>query len=118
MSLPSRLSKFRLFFWPIRFRELKKFVPMFLMCFFICFIYSLLKVAKDTLVITASGAEVIPFIKVWVILPCALLITMVFTKLTTRFKSSTIFYIMMGFFLSFFIIRFCFIPPTRFFAPT
>lgn len=104
MPLPPRLSKFRLFFWPIRFRELKKFVPMFLMCFFICFIYSLLKVAKDTLVITASGAEVIPFIKVWVILPCALLITMVFTKLTTRFKSSTIFYIMMGFFLSFFLL--------------
>ena len=104
MSLSSRLSKFRLFFWPIRFRELKKFIPMFLMCFFICFIYSLLKVAKDTLVITASGAEVIPFIKVWVILPCALLITMVFTKLTTRFKSSTIFYIMMGFFLSFFLL--------------
>lgn len=104
MSISSRLSKLRLFFWPIRFSELKKFIPMFLMCFFICFIYSLLKVAKDTLVITTSGAEVIPFIKVWAILPSALLITMIFTKLTTRFKSSTIFYIMMGSFLSFFLL--------------
>ncbi|MGL4348304.1 MAG: Npt1/Npt2 family nucleotide transporter [Chlamydiales bacterium] len=104
MSISSPLSKLRLFFWPIRSGELKKFIPMFLMCFFICFIYSLLKVAKDTLVISTSGAEVIPFIKVWAILPGALLITMIFTKLTTRFKSSTIFYIMMGSFLSFFLL--------------
>lgn len=104
MCISSRFSKLRLFFWPIRSSELKKFIPMFLMCFFICFIYSLLKVAKDTLVITTSGAEVIPFIKVWAILPSALLITMIFTKLTTRFKSSTIFYIMMGSFLSFFLL--------------
>lgn len=104
MCISSRFSKFRLFFWPIRSSELKKFIPMFLMCFFICFIYSLLKVAKDTLVISTSGAEVIPFIKVWAILPGALLITMIFTKLTTRFKSSTIFYIMMGSFLSFFLL--------------
>lgn len=79
---------------------------MFLMLFFICFNYTVLRNLKDTIVMTAqnSGAEVIPFIKVWVMLPAAVLATMVFTYLTNHFKRSTVFYIV----ISTFILYYCF----------
>lgn len=56
------------------------------------------------MVITASqsGAEAIPFIKVWAILPTAILLTMLFTKLSNRYSREKVFYLMMGLFLAFF----------------
>lgn len=100
----SKHGKWRRLFWPIRKKELRKFLPMLIMYSLIVFNYSLLKSAKDPLVITApsSGAEVLPFIKLWVILPMALLFTFLFTRLSNRFNREKVFYIMMGIFLGFF----------------
>ena len=42
----------------------------------------------------SSGAEVIPFIKVWVLLPTALLMTFIFTRLVNRYSSEKVFYLM------------------------
>lgn len=88
--------------WPIYANEVRKLVPMILMVFLICFNYSILRNMKDTVVVTASGAEVIPFIKVWVMFPMAVILTIVFTKLSNRFSQEKVFYIMMGGFLIFF----------------
>lgn len=51
--------------------------------FLIIFVYHMLKDLKDTLVITSSeaGAQVIPFLKIWVILPFAILASYVFAKI-------------------------------------
>lgn len=51
--------------------------------FLIIFVYHLLKDLKDTLVITSSdaGAQVIPFLKIWVILPFAILASYCFGKI-------------------------------------
>lgn len=70
-------GKWRSLFWPIHRFEVKKFLPMLLMYALIVFNYSMLKPAKDALVITAqnSGAEVVPFIKLWAILPMAVVFT-------------------------------------------
>jgi len=95
-------SKIRSFFWPIHSYELRKFVPMLLMLFFVCFNYSILRNMKDSVVVTSSGATVLPFIKVWVILPCAILITVIFTKLSNRFSQERVFYILVTTFLIFF----------------
>ncbi len=74
--------------------------------FLIAFSYNLLRTFKDSIVITApnSGAEAIPFIKVWAILPGALLLTYLFTRLANRFSREKVFYIMMSIFLAFFFI--------------
>lgn len=79
---------------------------MFAIFFLISFNYNALRAYKDSLVVTApqSGAEAIPFIKVWAILPCALLITFLFTRLANRYSREKVFYIMMCLFLSFFLI--------------
>lgn len=103
MSL-SEFGGIRSFLWPIHRHELKKVVPMMLMIFFICFNYSILRNIKDAIVITAksSGAEVIPFIKVWVLLPMAILFTWGFTKLSNRYSQEKTFYLIISAFLCFF----------------
>lgn len=97
-------SKIRSFLWPIHRHEMKKIVPMMLMLFLICFNYSILRNVKDAVVVTAesSGAEVIPFIKVWVLLPMAILFTLIFTRLTNRYSQEKVFYLMISSFLLFF----------------
>lgn len=100
----SEFGKLRAFFWPIHGHEVKKVLPMMLMLFLICFNYSILRNVKDAIVVTAkaSGAEVIPFIKVWVLLPTAVLFTLIFTKLSNRFSQEKVFYIVISTFLLFF----------------
>ena len=84
--------------------ELKKLVPMLIIFFLISFDYNILRTLKDTVVVTAksSGAEVIPFIKVWVMFPSAILMTILFTRLSNRFSRENVFYIMIGCFLTLF----------------
>ncbi len=79
---------------------------MLLMFFLISFNYNALRAYKDSMVITAShsGAEAIPFIKVWAILPSAILLTYLFTRLANRFTREKVFYIMMSLFLVFFFL--------------
>ncbi len=99
-------GRLRSWFFPVYKSELKLFLPLILMFFFICFNYNILRAAKDSLVVTApsSGAEIIPFIKVWVILPMAFLMTLLFTRLANRYSTEKVFYIMMSIFLGFFVL--------------
>lgn len=97
-------SKIRSIFWPIHRHENRVVLPMFLMLLFIAFNYSILRNMKDALVVTAkaSGAEVIPFIKVWAMLPMAVIMTLIYTKLANRYSQEKVFYILTSFFLLFF----------------
>lgn len=106
-------GKVRSYVWPIYRHELRKVLPMFIMLFCVCFNYTILKNLKDTLVVTAkySGAAVIPFIKVWVVLPAAILATMLFSYLTNRFSRRKVFYIVLCSFLSYFFVFTFFIYP-------
>ncbi len=103
---PVQFSKWRAFFWPIRRFELRRFLPMMGMFFLIVLNYNLLRTFKDSMVVTApnAGAEVIPFIKVWAILPSAILLTLIFTRLANKFSREKVFYIMMFIFLAFFFL--------------
>src|SRR5215216_1685320 len=74
---------------------------LLIQCFFIIFNYHILKDLKDTVVITCSeaGADAIPFIKLWVILPFSLLASYVFNLLYHRIGHARTFYFFVGFFL-------------------
>lgn len=102
MSTDLKFGKIRSFLWPIHGHETKKLIPMLFMLFLICFNYGILRIMKDSVVITASGAEVLPFIKVWGMLPMAVLLTFVFTKLSNRYSQEQVFYMMTTSFLAFF----------------
>ncbi|MBT4879911.1 MAG: NTP/NDP exchange transporter [Alphaproteobacteria bacterium] len=106
-------GKLRNFLMPIHNHEFKKFLPLTLMMFCVLFNYTLLRNAKDTLVITASGPETIPFLKGVVILPVSILFLTLYSKLSNLFERSTIFYLGIGFFIGFFAIFALFLYPYR-----
>src|SRR5271156_6285781 len=113
MSSATGFSRIRAYLWPIYRHELKKFVPMLLIFFLVGFNYSLLRATKDSLVVTApsSGAEALPFLKVWAIVPMALLFTFIFTRVSNRLTREKIFYVMMSIFLAFFLLFMFFLYP-------
>lgn len=88
-----RFSKLRSFFWPIHRHELKKVIPMLVMFFLIAFNYTILRNAKDSLLVTApgSGAEVIPFIKLWLVFPLAILFLLIYAKLSNTLSRQALF---------------------------
>ncbi|HEY2810036.1 MAG TPA: Npt1/Npt2 family nucleotide transporter [Rhabdochlamydiaceae bacterium] len=104
MSPEKGFGKIRAYLWPIRRDEFKKFIPTLLIFFSVGFNYSLLRAIKDALVVTApsSGAEALPFLKVWAIVPCALLFTFIFTRVSNHFSREKVFYVMMSIFIVFF----------------
>jgi AAA family ATP:ADP antiporter len=97
-------SSWRSYLWPVHHYELKKLMPMLFIFFFISFDYNILRTLKDSLLITAksSGAEVIPFVKVWAMFPGAILMTLLFTWLSNRLPRDTVFYIIISIFLGYF----------------
>ncbi|MEC7838647.1 MAG: Npt1/Npt2 family nucleotide transporter [Chlamydiota bacterium] len=98
------LAKLRGIFFPIYGSEIKRFVPMALMMFFILYNYSILRNVKDALVINGRGAEgeIISFIKLWGTMPAAILFVVLFSKMANIMSRERIFYLCIGFFLAFF----------------
>jgi ATP:ADP antiporter, AAA family len=61
----------------------QKTLPLALLFFCISLVYHVLRCLKVTLVVKAapgSGAEILPFLKIWVILPASFFITWLYTK--------------------------------------
>jgi len=98
----AEFSGFRKIFWPIHNHELKKFLPMVLMMFCFLFNYTIMRDTKDTLIVTAAGAEAIPFLKFWGTLPMSIFFVLVYAKLSNILKPETLFYCMIAPFLVFF----------------
>ncbi|MBY0529558.1 MAG: NTP/NDP exchange transporter [Rhabdochlamydiaceae bacterium] len=96
----------RSIFWPVHRNEVKKVVSMLILLFLLCVCYNVLRNLKDTIILTAkhSGAEVIPFIKVWGMLPAALFATWFFTRLRRWFKKENVFYILISSLLAYFVL--------------
>lgn len=99
-------SKWRSLLWPIHKFELKKLLPMLLMFFCISFNYTILRDMKDSLVVTAggSGAEAIPFLKFWGVLPAAIIFMLVYAKLSNKLSKPALFYATITPFIAFFAI--------------
>jgi AAA family ATP:ADP antiporter len=110
-----QFGKWRSFFWPIQNWELKKFIPMAMLFFFINFNYTILRDTKDALIVNApgSGAEAIPFLKVWGVLPFAILFMLVYSKLSNLLSKPKLFYSMISIFIGFFAIFALVLYPNR-----
>nr|MDT0250867.1 NTP/NDP exchange transporter [Endozoicomonas sp.] len=100
-----QFSKWRARLWPVHGYELKKVIPMILMFYLVLFVYTILRDTKDTLVITGpgSGAEIIPFLKLWVNVPFAIIFTLTYARLSNVLRRNLLFY----FIISGFILFFC-----------
>jgi len=115
MKKVADFGSIRSYVWPIFRHELPKIIPMFIMLFCVCFNYSILRNLKDSLIITgnSSGAAVIPFVKVWAMLPGAIIATIVFTYLSNYFSQRTVFHVVLGSFIVFFSLFALYIFPNR-----
>lgn len=102
----SPLVRWRKRLWPIHAYELKKILPLLFMKFFISFTYGVLTTMKDAFVVTAkgSGAEVIPILKGWIVLPIALGATLLYSKLANSYRRSVLFYGIISCFMAFVVI--------------
>jgi len=108
-------GKWRSYLWPIHRHELKKLIPMLIVFFLITFSYNVLHAMKDSLVVTAkgSGAEAIPFIKVWGMFPAAILMTFLFTRLSNRFSREIVSYVIISMFILYFLLFAFVLYPAR-----
>ncbi len=96
------IKKIGLFFsllWPIHRSESTKLLPMILLLFLLGFNQSVLWGLKDSITVTMAGAEVIPFIKLWAILPSVVLGAWFFNWLSNRVGFEKTFYYLIGSFL-------------------
>lgn len=90
--------------FPIYKGEWKRFLPMALMMFFILFNYTILRNVKDTLVTNGKGAEaeIISFIKLFGVMPAAIFFVVLYSKMSNLMNRQRIFYLITGFFITFF----------------
>lgn len=111
----AEFGKWRSMLWPVHGFELKKLIPMLLLFFFINFNYTILRDTKDALIVTApgSGAEAIPFLKVWGVLPIAILFMLIYAKLSNVMSKTKLFYTTITSFLVFFALFALVLYPNR-----
>lgn len=102
---PTWFSQLRATIFPVSQNEAGKVLLLFSIFFLGAFIFHTIRDLKDTLIITAeySGAEVIPFLKVWAILPVAIFVTFICNKLFNVFHYKTVGTILIFGFMVFFL---------------
>lgn len=86
--------------------EVKKMLPLAIMFFMVLFNYTILRNTKDVLIVTdpRSGAETIPFLKTYVLIPGTIVFFAVYVRLCAVCSQAAIFYICTMFFLVFFAV--------------
>jgi AAA family ATP:ADP antiporter len=89
--------------WPIEYHELPKFLSMTALMFCILFIQNVIRATKDSVVNTMIGPESVSFLKVWGVMPAAILYAFLYVKLVNVFKPETLFNIVIGAFVILFI---------------
>lgn len=112
-DVKKEFGKWRAFFWPVHAFELKKLLPMFFMFFCISFNYTILRDTKDTLIVTAAGAESIPFLKIWGVVPGAIIFMFIYAKLSNMLSKENLFYVTIIPFIVFFGLFTLYLYPAR-----
>lgn len=113
-SQQQKFSKFREFIFPIYRHELKKFLPMSFLLFCILFVYALSNGLKDLFVHYSTNlwigarpeeaTSLISGLKLWFVLPCTILMVVVFTALMNKFGFDKTFKIIVSSFIVFYLI--------------
>ncbi len=103
MSVVQRL---RSWFIPLPWSEIRQALPLFGLFFLSSFVYNLLRPLKISLIVTApnAGADVIPFLKLWAILPASFFFAYLYAKLSNKFNRTQVFYALISIFLGFFLL--------------
>lgn len=114
-SSSQEFGKWRSRLWPIHSYELKKVLPLFFMFFCISFVYTILRDAKDAITVagSASGSEVIPFLKLYGTVPAAIVFMVMYSKASNILSKPKLFYASILPFIAFFVLYPVLIAPYR-----
>lgn len=89
---------------PIQKGEWTKFLLTSLMMVMTVYVYSILRVTKDSLIISEINAEMISALKLWAVLPSAILMMLIYTKMVDVFSRVKIYHILNAFFIGYFVL--------------
>ena len=115
-SAQKEFSPLRSALWPIHGYEMKKFLPMSFLMFFILFVYTMVRDLKDSLVrkeAIGGGSDLIPQLKLWFVMPAAFLLVIVYTYLLNKLGFKKTFYTMVSCFMLFYVVFILFLYPNR-----
>lgn len=90
--------------FPVAIAELPKFLVTAVMLMMTIYIYSILRASKDAIVVVQMGAELISIIKLYGVLPAAILFMLIYVKLSDVFTRATLYHILVTFFVGFFLV--------------
>ena len=88
-SSPSSPSSF----FPISLSELPHFLSMSLLMFLFIYVFTTVRDTKDTLVVSNCGAEAIPYLKLYAVMPTAFLFIMGYSRLSQFLGKKALFYV-------------------------
>jgi len=118
---PQKFNKFQEFIFPIYKHELKKFLPMSFLMFCILFVYALANGLKDLFIqfnttlwigaLPEESASLISALKLWYVLPSAVIAVVIFTALLNKFGPDKTFCITVIGFIIFYGLYGCIIYP-------
>lgn len=112
-------GKMRSVLWPVHAFELKKLLPMLIMAFCISFNYTVLRDTKDTLIVTSVSSEAIPFLKLYFVVPAAIIFMLIYAKLSNILSRENLFYVTIAPFIIFFgLFAFVIYPNRELLHPT
>lgn len=97
-------SKLRNIFWPISKSELGKFIPMSALMFCILFNQNVLRILKDSILISEVSAEVTSFTKLYCVTPMAAIFVIAYAKLVNHLPFQKIFYYLISVFTAFYVL--------------
>lgn len=98
----TELSTLRRIFWPVKSSEIHHFFAITFLIFFALFNQNILRILKDTLLISEVSPEVTSFVKVWCVTPAAGLFILIYAKMINHFSFTKTYYILITAFTSFF----------------
>ena len=78
---------------PILRSERSQFLAMSTMMFLFIYVFTTVRDTKDSLVVSHCGAESIPFLKLYGVMPCAVLFIVVYSRLSNVLGREALFYV-------------------------
>jgi hypothetical protein len=101
--------------FPIRKYETRQFIAMSIMMFLFIYVYTTVRDTKDTLVVSKCGAEAIPFLKMYGVMPAAFLFIIGYSKMSSMLSKQMLFYTtLIPFFIFYTLFAFVFFPNREF----
>ncbi len=106
-----KFGKIRGMLFPIYSSEFRKFIPLAIIFLCISFVYSSVRMMKDTLILSNAPSETIYILKTFFVLPMMILFTIIYSIIARKVGRDTRFNIIAIYFISFFLLSFfVFIP--------